>query len=132
MTIQDAELGGKRLGLLRELVPGLRRLAILVEADNVASVLAMHEVESAAGVLGLVEIRRAEEIAPAFEALKGPALALYVVSDPLMMDNALRINALALGARLPTMHNRREQLEAERGETRPWNATPFPCNRPPR
>jgi putative ABC transport system substrate-binding protein len=116
MTIQDTDLGGKRLGLLRELVPGLRRLAILVKADNVSSVLAMHEVESAAGALGLevirLEIRRAEEIASAFKALKGPALALYVVADPLMMNNALRINTLALGARLPTMHSRREQLEA--------------------
>jgi putative tryptophan/tyrosine transport system substrate-binding protein len=115
MTVQGTDLGGKRLELLRELVPGLRRLAILVNADNVASVLEMHEVEAAAGALGLevirLEIRRAEDIASAFKALKGP-FALYVVQDPLMIDNALRINTLALGARLPTMHGNREQLEA--------------------
>ena len=116
MTIQETDLGGKRLALLHELVPGLRRLAILVNANNASGVLVMQKVEAAAGALGLevirLEIRRAEEIAPACKALKGPALAVYVAADPLMMDNALQINTLALGARLPTMHSRREQLEA--------------------
>ena len=58
------------------------------------------------------EIRRAEDIAPAFEALKGRADALYVVADPLMNTNRVRINTLALGARLPTMHGIREYVEA--------------------
>ena len=66
------------------------------------------EVQAAASTLGLeiatLEIRRGEEIAPAFETLKGRAEALYVVSDPLVITNRVRINTLALGARLPTMH----------------------------
>ena len=71
---------------------------------------------SAAGTLGLevaaVEIRRAEDIAPAFEALKGRADALYVCSDPLINTNRTRINILAVGAQLPTMHAFREHVEA--------------------
>jgi putative ABC transport system substrate-binding protein len=75
----------------------------------------MREVQAAASTLGLevvrFEIRRAEEIASALETLKGPALALYVVSNPVATANRLRINTLALGARLPTMHGTRDQLE---------------------
>ena len=59
-----------------------------------------------------LEIRRAEDIAPAFEALKGRADALYVCRDPLINANRMRINTLALGARLPTMHGLREYVEA--------------------
>ena len=58
------------------------------------------------------EIRRAEEIGPVFEALRGGAQALYVVADPLVSTNRIRINTLALGLRLPTMHNVREFVEA--------------------
>ena len=67
--------------------------------------------QAAARTLGLevvtLEIRRAEDIAPAFEALKGRAEALYVCGDPLMITNRTRINILALAARLPTMHSPR-------------------------
>ena len=76
----------------------------------------MGEVQAAARTLGLevaaLEIRRAEDIAPAFEALKGRADALYVVGDPLVITNRIRINTLALAARLPTMYNIREYVEA--------------------
>ena len=111
-----ADLAGKRLELLREVVPGLRRLAILANVGNPAAVLEMGEVQAAARTLGLevatLEIRRAEDIAPAFEALKGRAEALYVAVDPLMITNRIRINTLALGARLPTMYGLREYVEA--------------------
>jgi putative ABC transport system substrate-binding protein len=76
----------------------------------------MGEVQAAARTLGLevvtVEIRRAEDIAPAFEALKGRAEALYVVTDALVSTNRIRINTFALAARLPTMHGVREYVEA--------------------
>jgi putative ABC transport system substrate-binding protein len=58
------------------------------------------------------EIRRAEDIAPVFEALKGHTDALYVCPDPLVNTNRIRINTLALGLRLPTMHGFREYVEA--------------------
>jgi hypothetical protein len=63
-------------------------------------------------VLSDVGVRRAEDIAPAFEALKGRAEALYVVSDPLVISNRIRFNTLALGARLPTVYSLRENVDA--------------------
>src|ERR1700730_17987172 len=59
-----------------------------------------------------MKIRRTEDIAPAFEALSGGAQALYVCADPLVSFNLARINTLALGRRLPTMHGVREYVEA--------------------
>ena len=86
LSIQQTDLAGKRLELLREVVPGLRRLAIMANVGNPAAVLEMGEVQAAARTLGLevatFEIRRAEDIAPAFEALKGRADALYVCRRP--------------------------------------------------
>ena len=97
-------------------MPGLRRLAILANDGYPISVLEMAEVQAAARTLGLevatLEIRRAEDIAPAFQTLKGGADALYVISDPLIVSNRVRINTLALGARLPTMHVVRDSVEA--------------------
>jgi putative ABC transport system substrate-binding protein len=114
-TLSD-DLAGKRLELLREVVPGLRRLAIMGNVDNPFSVLELGEVHAAAGTLGLevhtLEIQRAQDIAPAFEALKGRADALYVCIDALVETNRTRINSLALGARLPTMHGSRDFVEA--------------------
>jgi len=116
LSTQQADLAGKRLELLREVVPGLRRLAIMANVGISASVLEMREVQTAAGTLGLeaatVEIRRVENIAPAFEALKGRAEALYLIGDPLMFTNRARIHTLAMGARLPTAHGLREYVEA--------------------
>src|SRR5262245_53097290 len=116
LSNQNPDVAGKRIGLLRELVPALRGLGILVNADNLGAMLDMRETQAAARMIGLEvvtrEIRRAEDIASAVEKLNRPAFALVVVQDPLMNTNALRINTLALGARLPTMHGTREQLEA--------------------
>jgi putative tryptophan/tyrosine transport system substrate-binding protein len=84
LSNQQSDLAGKRLGLLREALPGLRRLAILANVGYPESVLEMREVEAAAGNFGIevakLEVRRTEDIAPAFEELKGQADALYVVS----------------------------------------------------
>jgi putative ABC transport system substrate-binding protein len=116
LSLQQLNLAGKRLELLREVLPGLRRLAIMVNVDLPAAVLEMGEIQAAAGTLGLdvapFEIRRAEDIAPAFEALKGRAEALYVVADALVTTHRIRINTLALAARLPTIHGVREYVEA--------------------
>ena len=116
LSIQATDLAGKRLGLLHELVPRLRRLAILVNAANPAGVLERHEVEAAARALGIetivLEIRRADDIAPAFDTVKGRADALYVCADPLVNTNRVRINTLALGLRLPTMEDNKEFVVA--------------------
>jgi putative ABC transport system substrate-binding protein len=116
LSNQISDTGGKKLELLREAVPGLRRLAIMANVGNPASVLEMGEVQATARTLGLEvttsEIRRAEDIAPAFEALKDRADALYLGPDPLMNTNRTRVNILAVGARLPTMQGAREYVEA--------------------
>jgi putative tryptophan/tyrosine transport system substrate-binding protein len=116
ISLQQTDLAGKRLELLREVFPGLRRLAVIANISYPAAVLQMQEVQAVARTLGIeivtMDIRRADDIAPAFEALKGPADALYVVTDPLVNTNRIRINTLALGARLPTMHSLREYVEA--------------------
>jgi ABC-type uncharacterized transport system substrate-binding protein len=116
LSSQTADLAGKRLELLRSVVPGLRRLAIFVVAGNANSALEMGEVQAAAGTLSLeiapFEISRAEDIAPAFEALKGRAEALYVSFDLLTLVNRVRINTLASAGRVPTMFGTRDYVEA--------------------
>jgi len=116
LSVQITDLAGKRLELLREVVPGLRRLAIMGNVGNPATVLEMAEARAAAQTLGLevatFEIRRAEDIAPAFEALKGRAEALYIPSDPLTNSNRVRINTLALGAQMPTLYSVGENVKA--------------------
>jgi putative tryptophan/tyrosine transport system substrate-binding protein len=115
LSSQQSDLASKRLELLREIVPGLRRLAVMLNIDAQVSLLDMREVHSAARKLGFEvttsEIRQAGDIASAFRALKGHADALYVCTDPLVFTNLVRINTLALAAQLPTMHGRREYVE---------------------
>jgi len=115
LSAQQADTAGKRLELLREVVRGLRRLGILVNVGDPGGMLDRREVETAARALDLEvvtsEIRRAEDIAPAFDALKGRVDALYVVAEGLVNANRIRINTLAVGARLPTMHGLREWVE---------------------
>ena len=116
LSLQMGDLAGKRLELLREVVPGLHRVAIMANVGNPFSVLELGEVQAAAGTLGLelvtLEIRHAQDIVPAFEALKGRSEALYVCTDGLINTNRIRINILAVGARLPTMHGSRDYVEA--------------------
>jgi putative tryptophan/tyrosine transport system substrate-binding protein len=116
LSNQSTDLAAKRIELLREVVPSLGRLAIMINVGNPASVLEIGEVKAAARTFGLeivaVEIRRAQDIPPAFEALKSRAEALYVVLDPLLATNRIHINTLAVGARLPTMHGHRDYVEA--------------------
>ena len=115
LSNQVLDLAGKRLELLREIVPGLGRLALLGNVGNPSVVLDMREAQAAARTLGLevttLEIRRGEDIVPAFEALNGREEALYVVFDALVNTHRIRINTLALAARLPTMHTFREGVE---------------------
>jgi putative ABC transport system substrate-binding protein len=115
LSSQATDLAGKRVELLREVVPNLRRLAIMANVGYPAAVLDMREAEAAARLLGLEavtsEIRRAEDIASGLEALRDRADALYVCGDPLVIANRIRINILALGARLPAMYSSREYVE---------------------
>jgi putative tryptophan/tyrosine transport system substrate-binding protein len=88
----------------------------MVDFTNPQPVLEMGEVQAAARNLGIevtpLAIHRAEDIAPAFEALNAQAEALYVVNDALVNTNRTRIITLALGARLPTIFNTRDHVQA--------------------
>ena len=115
LSSQQSDIAGKRLELLREVFATVRRLAILANVDSPPAVLDMREVQVAARTLGIeaatFDIRRAEDIAPAFEAIQGRADALYVCGDPLVNANRIQIGSLALGARLPGMYVAREFVE---------------------
>jgi putative ABC transport system substrate-binding protein len=116
LSLEAPELAGKRLELLREIVPGFQRLAILANVGYPSDVREMGEVQATARTLGLtvitLEIRQAEDIATAFEEIAGRADALYVVADLLTYTNLRRIDTLALEARLPSMHGLRDYVEA--------------------
>jgi putative ABC transport system substrate-binding protein len=116
LSNQSADIAGKRLELLREIVPGLTELAILVNVTAPNALLEHAEVAHAARALGFetraLEVRRADDIGATFATLKGPAQALYVVLDPVTNTNRVRINTLALGARLPTMCAFREFVQS--------------------
>ena len=109
LSNQSADTSSKRLELLREIVPHLHQLAIIFDVSNRGAVLEVGDVQATAGRLDIevdkFEIRRAEDIAPAFEALTVQADALEVVGGALIAANRTRIIPLALGARLPTVFN---------------------------
>jgi putative ABC transport system substrate-binding protein len=113
LSVQQSDIAGKRLDILRDALPDVRRLAIIGNVEAPASLVDMREAEAAARKIGLKVLtrhfRRSEEIAQVFDTLTGGADAIYVASDPVVTHNRLRINVLALGARLPTMHGIREQ-----------------------
>jgi putative ABC transport system substrate-binding protein len=117
LSLQQTDLAAKRLELLREVLPGLRRLAIMGNVGSPMIVLELREVQSTASSAGLavatLEIARREDIPLAFEAaLNGRADALYVCADPLVNANRLGIVTSAQIARLPTMFGEREHVEA--------------------
>jgi putative ABC transport system substrate-binding protein len=95
-SVQASDTATKRLGLLREAIPGLRRLAILVNLNYAAAVRETGEVENAARDVQLEtvrgEVRRVEDIAPAIEGLKGRAQGLYVCTDSFFNSNRGLIN----------------------------------------
>jgi putative ABC transport system substrate-binding protein len=91
-------------------------LAIIANVDYPAAMQELDEVVAATQSLGIeaipLKIRRAQDIAPGFEALKDRAEALYVVGESLTSANNFRINTFALTLRLPTTYNNRDRLEA--------------------
>jgi putative ABC transport system substrate-binding protein len=116
LSVQNTDLAGKHLELLHDLIPDLRRLAVMANVGNSASVLEMRAVQAAARTTGLevmtLEVGEPEDIARVFEELKGRAEALYVCIDTVLFANRTRISALALGERLPTMLSNREFVAA--------------------
>jgi ABC-type uncharacterized transport system substrate-binding protein len=111
LSLLQIEIAGKRLELLHEVVPGLRRLGIMGNFSNPPLALELSEVQKMANRLGLevvtCEIRRPEDIAPAFDTLKAHAEALYVEADTLVVANGTdpAVTDLTRVMRLPgTLH----------------------------
>jgi putative ABC transport system substrate-binding protein len=116
LSMAQPETAGKRLELLHEVVPGLRRVAIMANVANQGALAELDMAQELAQRINLdplrLEIRRGEDIPAAIESQNGRAEALYVCVDPLMNTNRLRINRLALEKGLPVMHAFRDNVEA--------------------
>jgi putative tryptophan/tyrosine transport system substrate-binding protein len=117
LSNQGADLAGKRLEVLREVEPGLRRFAVLANAEYPGRVSEIADIQTAARTLGLnvavFEIRPAGDVSPVFDIMrKDGAEALYVVGDTFMNSNRALISTLAVQARLPTIYVAREYAEA--------------------
>jgi putative tryptophan/tyrosine transport system substrate-binding protein len=116
LSLQQAELGSKRLELLREIIPNLRRLAIMGNIKSPMIVLELQEVQTKALSLGLevvaLKVGEPDDISRAFESAdQFGADALYVCIDPLISNNRVRIFASAQNARLPTVFGEREHID---------------------
>jgi putative ABC transport system substrate-binding protein len=116
LSVQAAELAGKRVELLRELIPNLRRLAIIANPDYAAAAREMSEVQTASRALDLetkiFEIHESRDISVAVEQLKGSSDVLYVCIDPLTDTNQITIAKLTTAARIPTMPAFRDAVRA--------------------
>jgi putative ABC transport system substrate-binding protein len=114
LSVQNTELPGKRIELLRQLFPDLGRLAVIANVGYAGALEEIGEVRAVARKVAIdvdvLEIRRAEDIAPAFNTIKNGTQALYVCSDALINANYARINTLAVGVRLPTIYGLRDFL----------------------
>lgn len=116
LSIQAPDLAGKRLGLLREAAPHVKRLGILLNANNPASVSETREVESAARSMGLsavtLEFRSGDDLPAAFHKSADHTDAVYVCADPVVNTNRTRISTLAVAGRLPMILDNREFVAA--------------------
>jgi putative ABC transport system substrate-binding protein len=116
LSFQSVDIAGKRVELLHEIAPDVRRLAILANVGNPQSMLEMGAAQAAARMLGLkvatFEFRGSEDIVPTFDALNGRVDAIYVCGDALVFIYRNRINTLSVGLHLPTVHVAREFIEA--------------------
>ncbi len=113
---ETTDFAGKEIELLRELVPGLQRLAILTNPNSPGMMAETASVLAAARTVGLdvvtLAARQPDEITAAFDGLKSKADAIYCVPGPLMTTNRVRIVTLALAAKLPAIYGGRDYVDA--------------------
>ncbi len=116
MSIQQTDTAGKRIELLREVVPGLTRLAVMADSNSPGAMIEMREVATTARALGLeaipLEVSQAGEIFSSLESINSRADALYIASDPLIFANRVKINAMAMSLQKPTIYGSREYVDA--------------------
>jgi putative ABC transport system substrate-binding protein len=117
MSQMISELGGKRLALLKEMVPKLSRVAVLWNPQSASSTLYWKEIQLPARKLGLqlhsLEVRSPDDFEKAFEdATRARAGALLVTGDPVVAANLKRLAGLAAKSRLPSIHQLSEFADA--------------------
>ena len=110
------EISGKRLELVKEIVPGLARVAVLASSTTPGNAQASKETELAARALGVqlqyLDVQSAKDIAPAFRAAtKGRADALLVLQSPVFINERTQLAELAVKNRVPTIYDRREFVD---------------------
>ncbi|MGD9925480.1 MAG: ABC transporter substrate-binding protein [Pseudorhodoplanes sp.] len=112
LSIQSSDLSGKRIELLRHLVPNVTEFAILGNGADPGAMLQIQSVEALAPALGLtilpLRVRTADDIDASLASIKGRAKALFVCADPFLMTNRERIFSQTTAAGLPTMADLRE------------------------
>ena len=110
------ELSGKRLEILREIVPRLSRVAVLGTSINPSNAQALRETELAAGAFGVktqyLDVRVPKDMETAFRAMrKGRVEAVLVLGNQFLISQRTRLAELAVKSRLPAMYYRREYVE---------------------
>jgi putative tryptophan/tyrosine transport system substrate-binding protein len=119
LTQMTPEVGGKRLELLKEVVPKMSRLAVLtMSRPDTGLQLQMKEIEAAAQALGVqlqpLEVRGPEDIDSAFQAAANKRVsALIVLAHPPFFAERRRIGELAVKSRLPTMYPQSDYVDAD-------------------
>jgi putative ABC transport system substrate-binding protein len=115
-STQHQDTVGKRMQLLRELVPAIRSLAMLTNIGNPADLEEKVQVQQASKKIGIelvpIDVRGEEEITSAMATLQGRVQALYVASDALFSDNMKQINRIAFETQLPLIAGFGEMAEA--------------------
>ena len=114
LTVQPSDLAGKRIGLLREIVPNLRRLSALanVASTNLSEAEGIRTAAAAFGIeTNIFVLRTSDDIAPALANLKGTD-ALYVLSEPLVNANKARIIETVTAEKIPTVFGFLEFVDA--------------------
>jgi putative ABC transport system substrate-binding protein len=116
LSIQPRELSSKRLELLRDIIPNVRRLAALVNANYSGVAQEVIGIRTASAALNIeaniLEIQTADDIEAALATLAGQTDALYVYSEPLTNSNRHQIIRAATAAKIPTIFGFREFVDA--------------------
>ena len=117
LTNMVTDLTAKRLQLLKEAIPTLRRVAVMRNPATAWHTKAVEDLKAVAPSLSLelkiVEVATPEEIGPAFTAIdRAHAQALYVIGDPFFFTHRMALLKPALKARLPTMHTAKQYVDA--------------------
>jgi putative tryptophan/tyrosine transport system substrate-binding protein len=116
LSSQGADYGGKQIDLLREIAPNLRRIGVIAYAGSPGALAEMRGFEAAAKAQGFelarFEVSDLDDIAPAFEAMRGKLDALNVVPDPFTQRNKQQFIVQALEAKIPAIYGTRENATA--------------------